>query len=151
MGFMTEYKRLEKLCGDIMKDERKVSAYIDEMESLPRGASLVENWIVDLKQLKHYRRLRNQIAHDPDCTEESMCDALDTRWIVGFYNRIMQQTDPLALYHQAVKPHTPATKKAEQKDTDPRIYGQPTPRPVGCATIMMCAVLTVAAFLIWFL
>lgn len=31
MSFMNSYKHLEKLCGEIMRDERRVSAYIDEM------------------------------------------------------------------------------------------------------------------------
>ena len=31
MEFMNAYKHLEKLCGDILNDERRISAYIDEM------------------------------------------------------------------------------------------------------------------------
>lgn len=41
MGFMDSYKRLEKLCGDILGDERKVSAYIDEMTAATDGKCLV--------------------------------------------------------------------------------------------------------------
>ena len=29
MGFIESYKRLEKLCGDLLNDDRRVSAYID--------------------------------------------------------------------------------------------------------------------------
>ncbi|MFR3416709.1 MAG: DUF6548 family protein [Christensenellales bacterium] len=32
---MNSYKHLEKLCGEIMRDERRVSAYIDEMTCTP--------------------------------------------------------------------------------------------------------------------
>ena len=32
MGFMDSYKRLEKLCGDMLEDERRISAYIDDIE-----------------------------------------------------------------------------------------------------------------------
>lgn len=41
MSFMNSYKHLEKLCGEIMRDERRVSAYIDEMTCTPFGPSLV--------------------------------------------------------------------------------------------------------------
>ena len=101
MGFMDAYKRLEKLCRDSLNDDRGVSAYIDEMLNTPRGASAVDTWNTDLKQLKHYRWLRNQIAHNPDCTEENMCIPADEKWLKGFYKRIMEQTDPLAVYRKA--------------------------------------------------
>lgn len=55
MGFIDSYKHLEKLCGDVLGDERRVSAYIDEMLNLPRGTYIVTGWNEDLKTLKHYR------------------------------------------------------------------------------------------------
>lgn len=61
---MNSYKHLEKLCGEIMRDERRVSAYIDEMTCTPFGPSLVAGWNNDLKKLKHYRHIRNLIAHE---------------------------------------------------------------------------------------
>jgi hypothetical protein len=88
MGFMSSYKHLEKLCGEVMNDERKVSAYIDEMVQTPQGAGRVAGWNEDLKRLKHYRWVRNQIVHEPDCTEENMCDPEDVRWLKDFYDRM---------------------------------------------------------------
>ena len=38
MSFTESYKQLEKLCGEIMNDDRRVSAYIDEMINTPRGS-----------------------------------------------------------------------------------------------------------------
>ena len=70
MGFIEAYKRLEKLCGEIMNNDRRISAYIDEMANAPRGAYLINGWEDDLKKLKHYRWIRNQIVHNPDCSEE---------------------------------------------------------------------------------
>lgn len=55
MGFIESYKHLEKICGEIMNDERRLSAYIDEMLKKPNGAFYVSGWNEDLKQLKHYR------------------------------------------------------------------------------------------------
>ncbi len=116
MGFMDAYKRLEKLCRDSLDDDRGVSAYIDEMQNTPRGANFVDNWNTDLKQLKHYRWVRNQIAHDPACTEENMCAPADEKWIKAFYKRIMEQTDPLALYRKATrKSKSVAIRKEQQK------------------------------------
>ena len=55
MEFMNAYKHLEKLCGDLLNDERRISAYIDEMAKISDGTSKVYNWDNDLKKLKHYR------------------------------------------------------------------------------------------------
>lgn len=52
MSFMNSYKHLEKLCGEIMRDERRVSAYIDEMTCTPFGPSLVAGWNNDLKKIE---------------------------------------------------------------------------------------------------
>lgn len=112
MSFIESYKHLEKLCGEILGDDRRISAYIDEMLNTPRGSYLVPGWDNDLKQLKHYRWVRNQIAHEPNCTESNMCEPGDAKWLDGFYSRIMNQTDPLALYAKAIKPRP--TQKANQ-------------------------------------
>lgn len=103
MGFMGAYKCLEKLCGDVLQDDRRISAYIDAMLALPQGSYLVEGWDEDLKQLKHYRWMRNQITHEPDCSEENMCREEDELWVAQFYTRIMHQTDPLAMYRKQMK------------------------------------------------
>lgn len=111
MGFIESYKHLEKLCGEVLNDDRRISAYIDEMINTPRGSYLVRGWDDDLKQLKHYRWVRNQIAHEPNCTEENMCEPSDTVWLDDFYSRIMNQSDPLAMYRKATKPQPAAKPK----------------------------------------
>ncbi|MBR3849948.1 MAG: hypothetical protein IKM36_05580 [Oscillospiraceae bacterium] len=103
MNFIEQYKRLEKLCGEIMNDDRKVSAYIDEMINTSNGAYFVPGWDADLKRLKHYRWIRNQIVHDPGSSEENMCSAEDVNWLVQFHARIMNCTDPLSLYRKATR------------------------------------------------
>jgi hypothetical protein len=72
---MYNYKRLEQLCGDLLNDDCCISAYIDKMYDTPDGARLVKGWRDDLKQLKHYRWIRNRIAHEPNCSEAEMCDS----------------------------------------------------------------------------
>lgn len=103
MGFMDAYKHLEKICGEMLTDDRKVSAYIDEMISHPDASKYVKGWNEDLKQLKHYRWVRNQIAHEPGCTEANMCEKKDVVWLENFYFRITKQIDPLTLYYRALR------------------------------------------------
>lgn len=116
MGFIDSYKRLEKLCSEIYNDNHGVSSYIDEMTNMPIGARCVQGWDEDLKQLERYRWVRNQIVHDPGCTEENMCEYGDAQWLDNFRSRIMAANDPLALYRKARnsqptqrpwQPHTP--------------------------------------------
>ena len=104
-------------------NKQGISSYIEDMKALP-GHRFVSNWNEDLNQLKHYRRMRNQIVHEPNCSEETMCEPGDVEWLNCFYDQIMQQTDPLALYHQAVNPHptvksTRNTPKEQPKPTYP--------------------------------
>ena len=119
MEFMNAYKHLEKLCGDLLNDERRISAYIDEMAKISDGTSKVYNWDNDLKKLKHYRWIRNQIVHEPDCQEENMCHPDDVAWLNNFYSRIMNQTDPLALYLKSSKVN-PLTKTQKESNYSPQ-------------------------------
>lgn len=113
MEFINSYKRLEKLCNEIYDSNHGISAYIDDMLRLTSASRYVSSWDNDLKQLKHYRWIRNQIAHEPNCTEENMCEYGDARWIDDFYDRIMNQSDPLAMYRKATRPQ-PAAKPKQQ-------------------------------------
>lgn len=123
MGFIDSYKHLEKLCGEILNDERKVSAYIDEMINTPRGVCLVRGWNEDLKKLKHYRWVRNQIVHEPGCAEENMCSPEDALWLDDFYSRIMNQSDPLALYYKAAN----VRSKQRPKEDYAEVFGDHVP------------------------
>lgn len=106
MSFIDSYKHLEKLCGELLGNDRRISAYIDEMNNTPNGARYVKSWDNDLKQLKHYRWMRNKISHDPGYTEENTCTPEDEVWLDEFYTRIINQTDPLALYRKATSKST---------------------------------------------
>ena len=145
MRFMASYKHLEKLCGEVMGDERRLSAYIDEMERKYMGARYVAGWNEDLRKLKHYRWVRNQIVHEPDCDEEDLCDPGDADWLDGFYDRIMNQKDPLALYRRAVQPKlSPAPRRPAPQ---PQVHHVPVRsssappqrrrRPAGCAMLLL--------------
>lgn len=60
MNFIDSYKKLEKLCNEMYGDKHGVSLYIDEMINTPVGSRYVKSWNEDLKQLKHYRWVRNR-------------------------------------------------------------------------------------------
>ena len=119
MSFIESYKHLDKICGEMFETQYGVSAYIEEMLNNPHGSFLVRGWENDLKQLKHYRWIRNQIVHEPDCYEETMCEAGDDEWLDDFYERIINQTDPLALYLKSSKIN-PLTKTQKESNYSPQ-------------------------------
>ena len=98
MGFMESYKHLDNLCKDM--NGIGVTGYIKDMEQMQNGSFYVAGWKKDYLQLKHYRYIRNQIAHENYADESNMCSAGDTVWLDEFYRRIMEQTDPLALCYK---------------------------------------------------
>lgn len=109
MSFIDSYKRLDRLCKDSLNDNRGISAYIDKMMNLPLSYMHSYEWSNDLKKLKHYRHIRNQIAHDVGCYEEDMCNIDDEIWLDDFYERIIKRDDPLSIYFRTV-----AKKKKEE-------------------------------------
>lgn len=147
MSFIDSYKRLEKLCSEMYGDNHGVSTYIDEMLSKPVGSRYVSGWDEDLKQLKHYRWVRNQIVHEPGCTEENMCEYGDVQWLDNFYSRIMSTNDPLALYRKARSPHVSQKPKQtyspEPTSYTPPQYKKTSSKPVGCLTYLMGALLVI--------
>ena len=152
MSFIDSYKRLEKLCSEIYNDNHGVSSYIDEMINTPIGTRYVPGWDEDLKQLKHYRWVRNQIVHDPGCTEENMCEYGDAQWLDNFRSRIMSANDPLALYHKARNPQ-PTQRPRQTYTPEPKTYTYQqctnTPqRSAGCLTYII-GVLLVVATVVW--
>lgn len=141
MGFMDSYKHLEKLCGDMMGDDRRLSAYIDEMAGKPYGSRYVVGWESDLRKLKHYRWVRNQIVHEPDYSEDDLCGPEDVEWLEDFYDRIMDQTDPLTLYRKATQPKNVPRETAPMEYPVPpqSVLVQPKWRkkPAGCAIYLL--------------
>ena len=149
MSFIDSYKRLEKLCSEIYNDNHGVSSYIDEMTNTPIGARYVPGWDEDLKQLKHYRWVRNQIVHDPGCTEENMCEYGDAQWLDNFRSRIMSANDPLALYRKARNPQ-PVQRPRQTYTLEPRNNTSPQrvsapQRSAGCLTYVIGILVVVAA------
>lgn len=152
MSFIDSYKRLEKLCSEMYGDPHGLSTYIDEMAGKPNGSYYVSGWNEDLKQLKHYRWVRNQIVHEPGCTEENMCEPGDVQWLDNFYSRIMSTDDPLALYRKARSPHASQKPKQtyspERASYTPPQYKKTSSKPVGCLTYLMGALLVIVVMVL---
>lgn len=102
MRFLQAYKRLDNLCRDM--NGVGITGYIEDMQNRPNGEYKVTGWKDDYFQLKHYRYIRNRIAHENNAEEVDLCTEKDAAWLDAFYQRILTQTDPLALYFQATKP-----------------------------------------------
>ena len=118
MHFQEAYKRLEKLCDEIMVAPKcGVTAYIKEMETTSGGRSVM-GWDEDLKMLKHCRFVRNQISHEPGCTEENTCEPGDAAWVERFRERIIKGDDPLTRYRERQKAKAERAKEKARTNTE---------------------------------
>lgn len=112
MGFIEEYKRLDNLCKDLFSSSIGVTEYINCMEQCGHYSSYVDNWRRDYLDLKHYRYIRNKIVHENGATEAALCTDDDIIWINSFYQRILNQTDPLSLYQKVKDNYGKKSSKA---------------------------------------
>lgn len=155
MGFINSYKHLEKLCGEVFGDDRRISAYIDKMQKISDGSYCVSTWNEDLKRLKHYRWLRNQISHEPNCTEENMCSPKDELWLNDFYSRIITQRDPLTLYQKAhcsnkSTIHTQNIHKQDRKSAPRSNRKKSQDNPTGYAAFVIIFMLVILGVILFY-
>lgn len=102
--FFEAYKRLDRLCRDILNCQNGVSEYIQQMDKTPQAQYTVTNWEKDYKMLKHIRWVRNKIAHD--ISDAPFSTEADLEFTNAFYDRIINQNDPFS-----------HLRKAEQRKT----------------------------------
>ncbi|MGI5986746.1 MAG: DUF6548 family protein [Dysosmobacter sp.] len=127
MRFMQAYKRLDALCRDM--NGIGVTGYIEDMRKTVNGSLYVSGWNADFQRLKYYRHIRNQIAHEVDVTEEEMCSPEDAVWIEEFHQRILRQTDPLAMHYQASRPQRNTGFSTEKAFKTKAYPPDPAPSP----------------------
>lgn len=108
--FQEEYKRLDALCRDMFSTGEGVSAYIRAMETASYAdRRFCTDWDGVYRQLKHFRWMRNQLAHEVGTLEEEFCTDADIAWIQAFHRRLLDREDPLAVANRAkTAPKTPA-------------------------------------------
>ncbi|MCM1159606.1 MAG: hypothetical protein NC412_00140 [Roseburia sp.] len=142
MGFMRSYKYLDNLCKDM--NGIGVTGYIEDMKQEKNGKYYVAEWNTDYLKLKHYRYIRNQIAHENYANEENMCSDNDITWIDEFYQRIMNQTDPLALYYKKTKFNSnskPTKSKmlptVQYVPLHSEAHRQPEKKLISCAMLLL--------------
>ena len=150
MGFMNSYKRLDNLCRDM--NGIGVKGYLEDMERISNGAYQVPGWKENYLELKHYRHIRNQIAHENYADEDTMCSDEDVAWVENFHQRILMQNDPLALYYKAAKSRFATKPAAPQVPLSPPYIqtpqlNKPTRKPVGCAAALLSAIAVIALVL----
>lgn len=151
MGFMSSYKKLDNLCRDM--NGIGVTGYIEDMEQNPNGDYHVPGWKNDYYKLKRYRYIRNQIAHENDANEDNMCSAEDENWIKSFYDRIMVQKDPLALYYKVTrswtenKPIAPKNPQPSQYESTRNDTNKSGYKPAGCGTMIVLTLAVMAVVL----
>ena len=117
-AFFDEYTKLDELCRQMFNSSKGITQYIESMESTsPAKARNIPDWESDLKMLKQYRHIRNNLAHTPGEFHRDICVQYDITWIQFFYDRIVKRKDPLALLfkqsniHKTVKKPVVITKK----------------------------------------
>lgn len=100
--FFEEYKRLDKLCGDLYGEQYGISCYIEDMKASAsnNGCRNIPKWTSDLQQLVSLRHTRNHLAHAGGAFHEKNCTQEDIAWILNFYERILNRTDPLAMLYR---------------------------------------------------
>lgn len=157
MGFMESYKHLDNLCKDM--NGIGVTGYIKDMEHEQNGSFYVTGWKNDYMRLKHYRYIRNQIAHENYADESNMCSAGDMAWLDGFYQRIMKQTDPLALCYKETRLRSRSKTTETKAPTTLQYFPSctklnQTKKRSGSYGILLLAVVALAALvflLLWLL
>lgn len=100
--FYDEYTKLDELCRQMFNSDKGVTEYIEAMKNTPHSKAVkVKDWDSDLNMLKHYRHIRNYLAHTTGAFHQEVCLPYDITWIKGFYSRILKQKDPLSLLFSA--------------------------------------------------
>ena len=100
--FFDEFKALDNLCKDIygksMDNKLGVTLYLEDMEKNHyQGCRDIPSWSADYYRLKKARNLRNELAHSNNSFSYEMCSEEDILFIHSFHDRILNQTDPIAL------------------------------------------------------
>ena len=154
VGFIKSYKHLDNLCKDI--NGIGITGYINDMEDRPSAEYHIAGWKQDYLKLKHYRYIRNQIAHENYAEEENMSSPEDTVWLDNFYNRIINQTDPLALYYketvrqQVIKPAQTVTPKNIPATSSSYHQYQKDRKPVGYAVMLIAGFVIILSLIVLF-
>lgn len=96
MEFFDEYKKLDVTLKNKYSTKTGVTSYIENMERFSDGEGFVPSWREDYKALKHYRWLRNKLAHEAG--EDVDLNKSDLAGLKKFLANVSKNKDPYALY-----------------------------------------------------
>ena len=155
--FFDEFKALDNLCRDIYGEsaDKKlgVTLYLEHMEQLAyRGALKVPSWTSDYNHLKSARNMRNELAHSRTPMTVNICSQEDIDFVRSLRERILNQTDPIALLRQ--KSMQPRPSSASQTNRRPQPSSASTTRgatSLGCLGMVAAfsvALACITAFLL---
>lgn len=103
IDFEEKYKEADNFIKNAYSVEQGITAYINAMQEIdPARRKNISSWDNDLKQLKHLRWIRNQLAHSVSI-DSDLCQAEDYSWMYSFCNRLYDEKDPLAQLINAEK------------------------------------------------
>ena len=99
MKFMDAYTYLDRHCMEMFGDFRGMTAYIEQMQKIKDGHTVVSSWEEDLQRLNHCRQVRNLLVHGMGAQEE-LCTSEDIEWMTDFYECMLSRTDPISQYRK---------------------------------------------------
>jgi len=156
--FFDEYKRLDKLCSDMYgKSSGGVTSYINDMASVSSSdAQKILNWHSTYNKLKSLRHIRNQMAHGEGSFDDYVCSYDDIEWLRDFRNKIMNVSDPLAIYRSNMEMKKQLQNKQIHKqsvetwsnESDEDMYFSKNNSPTGLDLKIVLAILFVILILI---
>ena len=92
--YIDEYKRVDKICSDMLGDPCGITAYIELMKkAVISGEDLPGSWSTAIKTLVHLRHIRNSIAHD---TSPVSCTKNDLNSLKAFGRALSEGRDPIS-------------------------------------------------------
>ena len=154
--FFDEFKLLDALCRDIFGSIDKklgVTLYIEAMDAKNlMGCQAIDGWESDKRRLIEVRNKRNELAHSRDGFSVKLCTQADIDFVRSFRERILNQTDPLALFEQKAKARktkpTPAKPQPEKAKTDSKQTKKLDTAITAWSAVGIIAFLFLAAWLI---
>lgn len=149
--FLEEYKKLDSLIKYGFNSEEGVSEYLRAMDLVPYSDRRLSNtWNKDTKKLKHLRWVRNKLTHEADTMYTDFCTEEDVNDVITFYNRIVENTDPLHLSERIDQYATELKEIDENNNRKIKIEEKPIEKDGSIGTVILfILIIAVIGFIIY--
>lgn len=104
--FLTEYKKLDDLCKDVLDTEEGINAYIREMELCVGPKKNIDQWVDDYHNLNKCRHIGNLLERYEATGREPQCTKQDIAWLKKFQQKLAGGADPVEevrKYHESLE------------------------------------------------